>query len=44
MEANARPHTNDEVADDERDDLHPMNRVRPEPEDTGHGTSEGESQ
>lgn len=40
MEADARAHSNDEVADDEGDDLDPVDRVVEEPEDGGHGTGE----
>jgi hypothetical protein len=43
MEADARTHSNDEVANGEGDDLDPVDRVRAEPEDGGHGAGQGQA-
>ena len=43
VEADARAHADDEVAEDERDDLHDVDGVGAEPEDAGHGTGEGKA-
>jgi len=43
MEADARTHSNDEVADDEGDHLDPVDGMVAEPEDRGHGTNQGQS-
>ena len=40
MEADARAHPDDEVAEDEGDHLHGVNGVRAKPEDAGHGAGE----
>ena len=43
MEADARTHSNDEVADDEGDHLDPVDGMVAEPEDAGHGAGEGQA-
>src|SRR5579863_8964552 len=40
MEADARAHPDDEVAQDERHHFHDVDGVGAKPEDTGHGTRE----
>jgi len=43
MEADARTHSNDEVADDEGDHLDPVDGMVAEPEDAGHRTGQGQA-
>ena len=43
METDARTHSNDEVADEEGDDLDPVDWMGAEPEDRGDGAGEGQA-